>query len=55
MNYTLAIRVLDLLAILHRDGGHYSAYYGGAAALERAIELAPWYIDRTDHEDETLP
>jgi hypothetical protein len=48
-------RIRDLLAILHRDGGHYTEQVGVTVSLERAIELAPWYIDRTDYEEETLP
>lgn len=47
-------RVKELLAILHRDGGHYTEKVGPTASLERAIELAPWYIDRSDYEEDTL-
>ena len=36
-------RVLDLLAIIHRDGGHYTEEHGVDKSIEDAIRLS---VDR---------
>lgn len=37
--HTRAVKLQDLLAIIHRDGGHYTSAHGVSKSTEDAIEI----------------
>lgn len=45
--------LLDLLAIIHRDGGHYTGEHGLEKSWEDAIQLSSERINRSEEQDNT--